>query len=208
MKTSCRTDLTPTKLFLFLTLKTTLKGHRFQDIEEVKENATRNSKKNSKSGRNIASGLDCFEGTVCKNDVSYLIKLFYSQFGLFSNTPRMCIWYMHLACKRITVYLAEINQTNKNKGFIYIFVWNTIKFSKIINYFFVGENCDIPLYSKNVQEKEAQNYGSMAAGVVVALILVAIIVALLFYYRRRVANLKTEIAHVQYIADPQMAPGE
>jgi hypothetical protein len=40
MKTSCRTDLTPTKLFLFLTLKTTLKGHRFQDIEEVKENAT------------------------------------------------------------------------------------------------------------------------------------------------------------------------
>jgi hypothetical protein len=58
-----------------------------------------------------------------------------------------------------------------------------------------------------VQEKEEQNYGSMAAGVVVALILVAIIVALLFYYRRRVANLKTEIAHVQYIADPQVAPG-
>jgi hypothetical protein len=47
----------------------------------------------------------------------------------------------------------------------------------------------------------------MVAGVVVALILVAIIVALLFYYRRRVANLKTEIAHVQYIADPQVAPG-
>lgn len=47
----------------------------------------------------------------------------------------------------------------------------------------------------------------MAAGVVVALILVAIIVALLFYYRRRVANLKTEIAHVQYIADPEAAPG-
>jgi hypothetical protein len=46
----------------------------------------------------------------------------------------------------------------------------------------------------------------MAAGVVVALILVAVIVALLFYYRRRVANLKTEIAHVQYIADPEAAP--
>jgi len=73
---------------------------------------------------------------------------------------------------------------------------------------FPGENCDTLQYSKNVQEKEAENYGSMAAGVVVALILVAIIVALLFYYRRRVANLKTEIAHVQYIADPQAAPGD
>jgi hypothetical protein len=72
---------------------------------------------------------------------------------------------------------------------------------------FPGENCDTLQFSKNVQEKEAENYGSMAAGVVVALILVAIIVALLFYYRRRVANLKTEIAHVQYIADPQAAPG-
>lgn len=74
-------------------------------------------------------------------------------------------------------------------------------------YSFTGDRCDTLQYSKNVQEKEAQNYGSMAAGVVVALILVAVIVALLFYYRRRVANLKTEIAHVQYIADPQVAPG-
>jgi hypothetical protein len=72
---------------------------------------------------------------------------------------------------------------------------------------FPGDNCDTLQYSKNVQEKESENYGSMAAGVVVALILVAIIVGLLFYYRRRVANLKTEIAHVQYIADPQAAPG-
>lgn len=71
---------------------------------------------------------------------------------------------------------------------------------------FTGEHCDTLQYSKNVQEKEGQNYGSMAAGVIVALILVAIIVALLFYYKRRVANLKTEIAHVQYIADPQVAP--
>ena len=52
------------------------------------------------------------------------------------------------------------------------------------------------------------SYGFVAAGVVVALILVAIIVALLFYYRKRVANLKTEIAHVQYIADPQIPPGK
>jgi hypothetical protein len=47
----------------------------------------------------------------------------------------------------------------------------------------------------------------MVGGGVVALIFVAVLVAVLFYYRRRVANLKTEIAHVQYIADPQVAPG-
>jgi hypothetical protein len=29
------------------------------------------------------------EGTMCENDVSYLIKLFYSQSGLFLNTPHM-----------------------------------------------------------------------------------------------------------------------
>lgn len=36
--------------------------------------------------------------------------------------------------------------------------------------------------------------------------MVGVIVAVLCYYRRRVANLKTEIAHVQYIADPQSLP--
>ncbi|CAG2063000.1 unnamed protein product, partial [Timema podura] len=71
---------------------------------------------------------------------------------------------------------------------------------------FTGEKCELQLSAKNVLEKEEKHYGSVAAGLVVALILVAIIVGLLFYYRRRVANLKTEIAHVQYIADPQSAP--
>ena len=71
--------------FLFPTLKTSLKGHRFQDIEEVKENATRQLhaiKENAFQKwkkcwqRTVASGGDHFEGTVCENDVSYLIKLF------------------------------------------------------------------------------------------------------------------------------------
>ena len=102
MKTSCRTDLAPADLFLFSTLKTTLKGYCLQDIEEIKENATRQHraikqnvfqeaflmwKKHWKC--TVASGGDCFGGTVCENDVSYLIKLFYSQFGLFLNTPRI-----------------------------------------------------------------------------------------------------------------------
>lgn len=42
----------------------------------------------------------------------------------------------------------------------------------------------------------------MVAGIVVALILVGAIIAIWFYYRRRVENLKTEIAQVHYIADP------
>lgn len=55
-------------------------------------------------------------------------------------------------------------------------------------------------------EHAGSSSGSVAAGVVVALILVAIIIAIYLYYRRRVANLKTEIAQVQYIADPQSVP--
>ena len=102
MKTSCRTDLAPTDFFLFPILKTTLKGHCFQDIEEVKEKVTtqlRVIKQNAfqeafqkwKKHWNptVASGGDHFEGDSGKNDVSYVIKLFYSQFGLFLNTPRM-----------------------------------------------------------------------------------------------------------------------
>lgn len=74
---------------------------------------------------------------------------------------------------------------------------------------YTGENCNSTLYASTVQEREEGGYGSMVAGIFVALILVAIIVALLFYYRRRVANLKTEIAHVQYIADPHaFSPGK
>ena len=41
MKTFWRTDLAPADFFEFLTLKTILKEHRFQDIEEIKENAMR-----------------------------------------------------------------------------------------------------------------------------------------------------------------------
>lgn len=72
---------------------------------------------------------------------------------------------------------------------------------------FTGDNCDTTLYALQTQH-EGSNYGSVVAGVMVALILVGIIVALLFYYRRRVANLKTQIVHVQYIADAQsLSPG-
>jgi hypothetical protein len=75
MKISYRTDLAPTDFFLFPTLKTTLKGDRLQDIQEVKENAMmqlRTSKQNAflKAFQRwkkrwkpaVASGGDHFEG--------------------------------------------------------------------------------------------------------------------------------------------------
>lgn len=95
-----------------------------------------------------------------------------------------------------------------------------------------GENCEEELMSSikgmiNIKRKWRNSFfnciffcltgnkseggagaGSVAAGVIVALILVVIIILIVFYYRRRVENLKTEIAHVQYIADPHSAPGK
>lgn len=75
---------------------------------------------------------------------------------------------------------------------------------------YTGENCDVTLYASSTQRhNNGGGYGSIVAGVMLAVIFVAVIVALMFYYRRRVANLKTEIAHVQYIADAQsLSPGK
>jgi hypothetical protein len=94
--------------FLFPTLKTTLKRHCFQDIEEVKENVTRQlgtikqiafqeafQKWKKRCQHPVASGGDYFEGTVCENDVSYLLKLFYSQFGLLLNTLVPALFMTH-----------------------------------------------------------------------------------------------------------------
>lgn len=52
----------------------------------------------------------------------------------------------------------------------------------------------------------ANSSAGVTWGIVVALTLVGVIVFVLLYFRRRVRNLKTEIAHVQYIADPQSQP--
>jgi hypothetical protein len=63
------------RLFLFPKLKTTLKGHRFQNIEEIKENATSQLRAIKQNGFQeafqkwkkrwqcaVASGGDHFEG--------------------------------------------------------------------------------------------------------------------------------------------------
>ena len=51
------------------------------------------------------------------------------------------------------------------------------------------------------------DHGGLIAGLIVSILLIVIVIAALFYYRRRISHLKSELAHVQYIADPSSAPG-
>jgi len=44
--------------------------------------------------------------------------------------------------------------------------------------------------------------GTFVLALLIVAILVAVIVVMYFYHKNKVSNLKTEIAHVQYIADP------
>ena len=70
-------DLAPANFFLFPKLKTTLKGRRFQTIEEIQENATIElapshqvlSRRHSKNGRNVGNGLLPVEGTTLRGTV-------------------------------------------------------------------------------------------------------------------------------------------
>lgn len=76
---------------------------------------------------------------------------------------------------------------------------------------FAGENCDEPILLGSYRtpyDETHNNYGSVIAGVIVAVIALVAAGCIFVYYRRRVSNLKTEIAHVQYIADPNgFSPG-
>lgn len=72
----------------------------------------------------------------------------------------------------------------------------------ICRYGYSGSNCDDELFSRNVKEKTESNYSSIIAGIFTANLLIAIAIAACMYHRKRVANLKMEIAHVQYTAEP------
>ncbi|RZC34482.1 multiple epidermal growth factor-like domains protein 10, partial [Asbolus verrucosus] len=69
---------------------------------------------------------------------------------------------------------------------------------------YAGTNCDEPIVLSRIHatSNDNSNYGSVIAGVIVAIIALVAAGCIFIYYRRRVSNLKTEIAHVQYIADP------
>lgn len=76
----------------------------------------------------------------------------------------------------------------------------------LCNYGFTGENCtqlvSAATVVRNIEVSSQTNTGSIIAGCFVAIIIIGALIAYV-YHRRRVVNLKTEIAHVQYIAEQQ-----
>lgn len=68
---------------------------------------------------------------------------------------------------------------------------------------FLGKTCDEPVKDRIVGTvTETEKSSGTFAGMFVAIVLLAAIIILFLYYRKRVATLKTVIAHVQYGADP------
>lgn len=72
----------------------------------------------------------------------------------------------------------------------------------------LGENCDEQLFSRNIQEKEDGGYGHIIGVVFATLVIIGVLLAAWMYHRRRVADLKSEIAQVQYTAEPISSPGK
>jgi len=52
----------------------------------------------------------------------------------------------------------------------------------------------------------SSNHGGLIGGLIIAILLIVMVIGALMYYRRRINHLKSELAHVQYIADPSSAP--
>lgn len=77
----------------------------------------------------------------------------------------------------------------------------------------IGDQCDIAIYSPVSDKSQIGepivpvNHGGLIAGLIVSILLIVIVIGALVYYRRRISHLKSELAHVQYIADPSSAPG-
>ena len=107
-------DLVPVEFFLFSKLKSSLKCHRFQTVEEIEENSIRDLRaipqttfqdafQNWKKGwvRCIKSGGEHFEGDKFDEAVSKAINL--KKFGFFMDCPRtICLTFMFSF--QLTVY--------------------------------------------------------------------------------------------------------
>lgn len=72
----------------------------------------------------------------------------------------------------------------------------------------LGENCDEQLFSRNIQEKDDVGYGHIVGVVFATIVIIGILFAAWMYHRRRVTDLKSEIAQVQYTAEPVSPPGK
>jgi transposase len=61
-------DLAPADFILFPKLKSSLKGRRFQTVEEIEENSLRKtrSRTRSRAGKNVGSGVSRVEGSTLK----------------------------------------------------------------------------------------------------------------------------------------------
>ena len=79
---------------------------------------------------------------------------------------------------------------------------------------YTGEQCDVAIYSPISDKSQfseavaSSNHGGLIAGLIVAILLIVVFVGALVFYRRRISHLKSELAHVQYIADPSSATGQ
>ncbi|CAH2071184.1 unnamed protein product, partial [Iphiclides podalirius] len=73
---------------------------------------------------------------------------------------------------------------------------------------YIGEHCDINASDAIHIDQAAgsSNAGLTTVMVIMALLCAAAAVLVLLYYRKRVRNLKREIAHVHYTADPNQQP--
>lgn len=74
---------------------------------------------------------------------------------------------------------------------------------------FVGEHCDTHATDAIVTDmdpRNTSNSGLTVVMVILAFICAATAILVLLYYRKRVRNLKREIAHVHYTADPNSQP--
>ncbi|XP_032598831.1 protein draper isoform X3 [Drosophila grimshawi] len=66
---------------------------------------------------------------------------------------------------------------------------------------YTGANCDELIAMQRIAEHVESNNASVAWSMALLTLCAAIICAVFLYYRRRVSNLKTEIAHVHYTHD-------
>lgn len=70
----------------------------------------------------------------------------------------------------------------------------------------MGADCTESKQDAQGRVKEESTSAGIAWGVTVSLVLVGVIIFILMYYRRQIRDLKTNIADVEYHANPQTQP--
>ena len=91
-------DLAPADLFLFPKWKSSLKGHRFQTVEEIEENSIRDLRAvpqnafqdRSRNGKNVGSGVSRVEGSTLRvtSWINFKWSNKFKKFGFFMDCTR------------------------------------------------------------------------------------------------------------------------